>query len=175
MNNNIAIVLGSSNSNGNTSALVSHLISENPDTKIRVFNLKDYNISPFDYDHHNINDDFIGLIEQLLEYEFIVFASPVYWYTMSAQMKIFFDRMSDLLHVKKELGRQLRGKTTAVLSTGASPEPERSFEEVFINSFDYLGMKYLGMLYCYCEEKFNPLEHDKNINTSLIKFFEDIK
>lgn len=159
MKQNIAIVLGTSKAGGNTAQLVSEVIQQMPHNTIQLFDLKDYVISPFDYDHNNIDDDFIGLIEQLLHYDAILFASPVYWYAMSAQMKIFFDRISDLLHLKKALGRQLRGKATAVLSTGASPEPERSFEEVFINSFDYLGMNYMGMLYCYCETAYKSDEH----------------
>jgi multimeric flavodoxin WrbA len=132
-----------------------------------LFNLIDYEISPFDYEHNNIGDDFIKLAKELIQYDQIIFASPVYWYTMSAQMKVFFDRLSDLLHVKKELGRLLRGKSCAVISTGASAQPKRSFEEVFINSFDYLGMNYKGMLYCFCEESFNIEEHQKYINSQL--------
>ncbi len=124
-----------------------------------IYNLKDYQISPFDYEHKNIDDDFVALVKELLTYDQIIFASPVYWYTMSAQMKIFVDRISDLLHVKKEIGRQLRGKSTAIISTGASPQPERSFEEVFINSFKFLSMDYKGMLYCFCEQGFKLEEH----------------
>ena len=124
-----------------------------------IYNLKDYQISPFDYEHKNIDDDFVALVKELLTYDQIIFASPVYWYTMSAQMKIFVDRISDLLHVKKEIGRQLRGKSTAIICTGASPQPERSFEEVFINSFKFLSMDYKGMLYCFCEQGFKLEEH----------------
>jgi multimeric flavodoxin WrbA len=160
-NKNTAILLGTSNKNGNTSALVD-VVATNINAS--VFKLEDYVISPFDYDHKNIDDDFIPLVKKLLEFDHIIFASPVYWYTMSAQMKIFFDRLSDLLHIKKELGRKLRGKTTSVLATGASPQAERSFEEVFINSFNYLSMDYEGMLYCYCEQKFVLSEHEKGIN-----------
>jgi len=156
-----AILLSTSRYNGNTSALVDAVSDQ---TDVDVFNLKNYNISPFDYEHKNIDDDFVPLVKKLLNYEHIVFASPVYWYSMTAQMKTFFDRISDLLHVKKELGRKLRSKTCSVVSTGASPQPETSFEETFINSFDYLGMKYNGMLYCYCDDKFKLKEHKENIN-----------
>ena len=156
----IAILIGSSNGNGNTVSLVNAVVQTiNAD----VFNLKDYQISPFDYEHKNSDDDFIGLVKELLLYDQIIFASPVYWYSMSAQMKVFFDRISDLLHFKKELARQLRGKSCAILSTGSSPQPERSFEEVFSNSFDYLGMNYKGMLYCFCNPSFKLKEHREDI------------
>lgn len=159
--NKTAILLGTSNKNGNTSALVDFVATS---INASVFKLKDYVISPFDYDHKNIDDDFIPLVKKLLEFDHIIFASPVYWYTMSAQMKIFFDRLSDLLHIKKELGRKLRGLSASVISTGSSQKPERSFEEVFINSFNYLSMDYKGMLYCYCEQKFVLSEHETDIN-----------
>jgi multimeric flavodoxin WrbA len=45
--------------------------------------------------------------------------TPVYWYTMSGIMKVFFDRFSDLLRIEKDLGRKLRGKSMAVISCGA--------------------------------------------------------
>jgi len=160
----VAIVFGSSRTNGNTSALVSEL-KKNMD--LTVYKLNDYSISPFDYQHENINDGFIGLIKQLLKYEHIMFATPIYWYTMSAQMKVFFDRLSDLLHIKIDLGRKLRGKSCSVISTGASPHPERSFEEVFINSFNYLSMNYKGMLYCYCEEDFKVSDHRGYIDKTI--------
>ncbi len=156
----IAVLIGSSNDNGNTIALVNAVVQTiNAD----VFNLKDYQISPFDYEHKNSDDDFIGLVKELLLYDQIIFASPVYWYSMSAQMKVFFDRISDLLQFKKELAQQLRGKSCAILSTGSSPLPERSFEELFSNSFDYLGMNYKGMLYCFCNPSFNLKEHREDI------------
>ena len=160
----IAILIGSSNNTGNTASLVDATANK---INATIFDLKDYQISPFDYEHQNINDDFLGLVKELIQYDQIIFASPVYWYTMSAQMKVFFDRLSDLLHVKKELGRQLRGKTTAIISTGASPQPERSFEEVFTNSFDYLAMNYKGMLYCFCEQSFKLEEHKDSIDKQL--------
>lgn len=165
----IAILLGTSNNKGNTKSMVEYVADK---AKATVFNLSDYSISPFDYEHKNSDDDFISLVEQLLEYDHIIFASPVYWYTMSAQMKVFFDRISDLLHVKKELGRKLRGKSSSVLSTGSTLKPERSFEEVFINSFDYLNMDYKGMLYCFCESTFDLNDHEVNINERIEKIYE---
>jgi multimeric flavodoxin WrbA len=159
-----AILIATSNGNGNTMAMVK-VIAEK--INATVFDLQNYDISAFDYQHNNLDDDFIGLVEQLLEYDQIVFATPVYWYTMCAQMKVFFDRLSDLLSVKKELGRKFRGKYSAVISTGSTDIPERSFEEVFINSFNYLGMSYKGMIYCYCENEFTLVEHESHIEKNL--------
>ena len=165
--NKTAILQSSSRLNGNTSGLVETLSIR---IGAKVFNLNDYSVSPFDYEHKNLNDDFIPLIKELLNYQHIVFASPVYWYSMTGQMKVFFDRLSDLLHVKKEFGRKLRTKQCSIISTGASPLPERSFEETFINSFNYLGMDYKGLLYCFCEDTFDVLSHNKALKDFSLKF-----
>jgi multimeric flavodoxin WrbA len=139
-----AVILGTSRPNGNTRQLVNRVDSI---MAVDVFTLHSRDIHPFDYDHNNHNDDFIPLIEQLLEYEHWVFASPVYWYCMSAQMKTFVDRLSDLLTIRKDLGRRLRGKSCSVISTSETPNAPECFETVFKLTFDYLGMEYKGMLY----------------------------
>ena len=63
---------------------------------------------------------------------------------MSGTMKIFFDRLSDLLYKHKDWGRKLRGKSLACLSVSNSDDIEDSFYKAFRLSADYLGMTYLG-------------------------------
>ncbi len=151
MNNKALVIFASSAPNGNTAQLlksVDNLI------ELEHIDLKDYKITAFDYEHKNKDDDFLPIIKKILAYDKIIFACPVYWYTMPAQMKVFFDRISDVLAIEKDLGRQLRGKTAYILSTGYSEKPERSFEEVFLNSFKYLGINYGKMLYSACPNGF---------------------
>ena len=89
-----------------------------------------------------------------LEYDTIIFATPIYWYTMSAQLKTFFDRISDLLHAKnKQIGRQLRGKQMAIISCGSDDEIFNGFEMPFCESANYLGMKYLRHIHTWIEDK----------------------
>ena len=100
----IVIILRSSNSFGNTNKVINYL---NKDKQLDIIDLKTKNIDPFDYDFANSCDDFLPLMEKIItKYNTIVFATPVYWYSMSGILKYFFDRLSDLLHHKKELGRQ---------------------------------------------------------------------
>ncbi|MBL4942443.1 MAG: NAD(P)H-dependent oxidoreductase [Colwellia sp.] len=152
-----AIVLGTSRQDGNTKNLVSlyqkHVTAD-------VFNLSDLLISPYDYEHHNKNDAFLPLVKALLSYDHIIFASPVYWYSMSTQMKMFFDRLSDILTIEKSLGRKLRGKSCSVLATGIDKSPPECFEQPFELSAKYLGMLYKKMLYCSCDEQFIIEEHN---------------
>ncbi|MBM7074134.1 flavodoxin family protein [Shewanella sp. 202IG2-18] len=138
------IVFGSSNNSGNTASVCERVAQG---TDIGIINLNNYNIQPFNYDITQQNDDCLNLFEKLLGYDLILFATPVYWYAPSGQMKVFIDRFSDLLHLHKPLGRQLRTKSAAVIATGADDIPQTCFEDMFKNTFNYLGMKYLGLLY----------------------------
>ncbi|TXF89156.1 NAD(P)H-dependent oxidoreductase [Neolewinella aurantiaca] len=112
--------------------------------KAEHLDLLDYKIHPFSYEQeYPADDDFLRLIEtKVLLSDQIIFASPVYWYAMSGPMKIFFDRLSDLLKSRKDLGRQLRGKRMSVLSVSNDEQINASFYEAFRLSAEYLGMEY---------------------------------
>jgi len=139
---NTVIILGSSRSDGDT-AQVCHKLKDQIDCDI--IDLKEYEISYYDYQHKNKSDDFIPIIRRILtEYQTIILATPVYWYTMSGIMKVFIDRFSDLLTIEKDLGRKLRGKNLGVLSCSLHSEVDQAFWIPFKKSAAYLGMNYLG-------------------------------
>lgn len=159
------IIVGSSRKKGNTTKIVDAIAKQ---YNVEVVNLSDYEFSYYDYESKNINDDFFSLIKEIIEkYDTLIFATPVYWYTMSGIMKVFFDRFSDLLRIEKETGRKLRGKNMAVLSNSHDSEIEDTFYLPFTKSADYLGMNYLGNVH------FNA---DKEEETSIkeIKFLQKI-
>lgn len=145
MNNKSIIVFGSSRRKGFTGQLVDEVARRH---NLRVLDVSDYKMSPYDYDHHNRNDDFLPLMRDVASHDQIILASPVYWYTMSTQLKVFVDRWSDLLDIEKDLGRTLRGKQGLVIATGGDVRPERCFEECFQHTFAFMGMDYGEMLYC---------------------------
>ena len=142
MENKKVIILGSSRKNGNTTRIVDEIAKE---YNIDVVNLSDYNISYYDYESKNKEDDFLPLIKRIIEnHDTFIFATPIYWYNMSGIMKVFFDRFSDLIRIEKETGRKLRGKKIGVISNSHDNEIEESFYIPFKKSADYLGMEYLG-------------------------------
>ncbi|PBJ11441.1 flavodoxin family protein [Flavobacterium sp. ACN6] len=142
MENKKVIILGSSRKNGNTTKIVDEISKE---YGIEVINLSDFNISYYDYESKNREDDFFPLIKGIIEnYDTLIFATPVYWYNMSGILKVFFDRFSDLIRIEKETGRKLRGKKIGVISNSHDDEIEESFYIPFKKSADYLGMEYLG-------------------------------
>ena len=66
---------------------------------------------------------------------------------MSAQLKVFVDRITDLLDIELDMGRQLRGMNAALIASGVEDFCPTCYEDVFINTFNYLGINYRGCLY----------------------------
>lgn len=147
------IVVGSSRNKGNTTRIIENVAKQ---FNIDVVNLSQYNISYYDYESKNKDDDFLPLIKNILEkYDTLIFATPVYWYSMSGIMKVFFDRFSDLIRIEKETGRRLKGKKMAVISNSHNSEIENEFYIPFRKSAAYLGMDYLG------DQHFNADQFEK--------------
>ena len=136
------IIVGSSRNDGDTVHLsneMHHL------TQWDIVNLNDYDFSYFDYEHRNKGDEYVALLRQIInDYDTLVFATPVYWYSMSGVMKVFFDRLTDVLTIEKRLGRKLRGKKMAVISCSSGNNLGENFWLPFRETAAYLGMVYLG-------------------------------
>lgn len=144
------VILGSSRSNGNTRKIVDLFIDQ---TRYDLIDLRDHKIEHFDYDIVKSEDDFIPLFKRIIEnYNLIVFATPVYWYSMSGIMKVFFDRITECLGNEKELGRKLRGMNMAMISCSYRDDRDESFALPFSESASYLGMNYLGDIHTWVDD-----------------------
>ena len=136
------LILGSSRNDGDAKALADELKEK---SGWDLVNLNDYNISYYDYEHLNRNDDYLDLMRELMaKYDTLVFVTPIYWYSMSGIMKVFFDRITDLLTIEKDLGRMLRGKKMAVISCSNGSNLGEAFWLPFSESAKYLGMEFIG-------------------------------
>lgn len=139
------IISGSSRKNGDTNSLVHKLVNR---TNWNHIDLNDYNIGYYKYDNDYIDDDYIELMKKIInDYDTFIFITPVYWYSMSGIMKVFFDRITDLLTVEKELGRKLKGIKMAVVSCSYGNNLGDAFWLPFSQTANYLGMNYLGDLH----------------------------
>jgi multimeric flavodoxin WrbA len=155
------VIVGSSRKDGDTANLTKQLIEK---SNWDLIDLNDFGFSYFDYKHENRNDDYLTLIRKIVEkYDTLIFATPVYWYSMSGIMKVFFDRLTDLVTIEKELGRKLRGKRMAVITSSTGENLGEHFWLPFSESAKYLGMEYIANTHTIAGEK-NELKITDFIN-----------
>lgn len=94
---NIMVLYGSSRRGRNTDFLADKVTEGMEVTKVY---LQDLNIQPIVDQRHEpqgfqaLEDDYETLLDEFLEHDIYIFVSPLYWFGMSAQLKVFFDRWS---------------------------------------------------------------------------------
>ncbi|HEY4965485.1 MAG TPA: NAD(P)H-dependent oxidoreductase [Puia sp.] len=139
------VILASARKHGDTRAFLDKVFDK---LEHKQIDLLDFHISSFDYsNNYPDTDDFLRIVDEILQHNVIVFATPVYWYSMSGLMKTFFDRLTDLLTVKKKATRQLKGKSIFLLTVGVDQELPKGFEIPFKLTSAYLNMTYRDCIY----------------------------
>lgn len=163
------ILFASSRRNGNTGQLTDAVANE---LGLDVIDLGERDISAFDYEHRNRSDDFEPLMEKVLSVENIIFASPIYWYSVAPPMKTFIDRISDYLELPDllEKGRKLRGKKGYVICTSVSDSPDEPFINAFRETFSYLGMGFGGFINANCSNGYKAKLYENDIRTFIEHF-----
>jgi len=155
----ILVLLGSPRKKGNSSILAEHIIqgAESAGAKVETIHLHSMKIAPCqscyacqkrDSKGCAIDDDMQAIFQKLIENEVWVIASPVYWFNMSAQTKLFMDRCFALPAYKKDA---FLGKRIAIAMSYGDTDPFtsgcvnalRSFQD----AFRYVGAKIVGMVY----------------------------
>jgi multimeric flavodoxin WrbA len=147
------VICGSAHKEGNTMHTIQDILGDVP-----MVHLCELNIGPYHYESAHEEDDFLPLIRLLVNHNPLVFATPVYWYSMSGRMKTFWDRITDLLYHHKELSNQLQGKTAAVVVSSSGGKPD-GFEMPLEKTFAYLKMNYAG-----CWDYIFPMEKHRAHN-----------
>jgi multimeric flavodoxin WrbA len=140
------VILGSARADGETRKAVD--LAFPPGTAELVV-LPDFTIGGYDYIHGNAGDGFDTIAQKMADAGKIVLATPVYWYAMSAPLKIFFDRLTDMTENLKALGKSLAGKPVWMIATGVEEVLPEGFEVPFGRTADYFGMTYRGGAYLY--------------------------
>ena len=139
------VILGSARTDSDTLKAVKKLC---PVTDYNLVDLCEKRVGHYSYDHsRNDGDDFLAIVQQMQTAETIIFATPVYWYAMSGIMKVFFDRLTELLSTYKAIGKSLKGKRVYLISSGSDPELPPGFETPFKLTCEYFQMNYVGALY----------------------------
>lgn len=147
--NRVTVIMGSARSDGNTASAVRHL-SQQLGFAADIADLSMLKVEPFDYSRHDDRDDFRSVIGMMLASEHVVFATPVYWYSMSGMMKAFFDRLTDLLldPENRIVRRTLAGRNIWLLATGTDESLPSGFQEPFARTAAYFGMVWRQEFYC---------------------------
>jgi multimeric flavodoxin WrbA len=95
-----------------------------------------------------IEDDMQLIYPALRMTDVIVIASPIYWFTVSAQTKLFMDRCYGLWEPQ---GYLLAGKRIGIVLSYADPDPFVSGAvnalRTFQDMFKYVGAQIVGMAY----------------------------
>ena len=98
--------------------------------------------------HCNIDDDMQALYPKLTRADAIVIASPVYWFTLSAQAKLCIDRWYAL---ERAEGSPLRGKDFGLVLAFGDTDPYTSGGINAIHTFQdlcrYLRGNVVGVVY----------------------------
>ena len=155
----ILILKGSPREKGNSSTLADQVAAgaAASGAQVESFVLQDMNIQPCnacDACHETgdmqcvIEDDMQPLYPKLRNADAIVIASPIYWFTMSAQTKLCIDRWYAL---EGPRGNALAGKQIGIVLTygdsnqftSGAINAMRAFEDMF----RYIKAEIVGMVY----------------------------
>lgn len=119
-----------------------------------------------------VDDDMQTLYPKLQAADTWVIASPVYWFSMSAQTKLFMDRCMALFNETGKKNHLLNKQVAIAMSYGDTDvfnsgcvNALRSFQD----AYRYAGAKIVGMVYGSAEE---PGEIESN--TALMKQAEEL-
>lgn len=119
-----------------------------PFQEYELIELHSKNIYHYEYQTElKQNDDFQSIALKMLEADSIVFATPVYWYAMSGRLKVFFDRLTDLLYAHKAICKKLKGKSAYLIATGSDSELPEGFEIPFRRTSEYFEMNFKKSFY----------------------------
>ncbi|MEH7108367.1 flavodoxin family protein [Bacillus sp. JJ1764] len=149
----IAIIYGGTRANGNTELLTDHVITGVTTEKIY---LHEQTIQPIIDKRHSPegfedrNDDYNSIIDRILPHDILLFATPVYWYTMSGSMKNFIDRWSQTLRDSNypDFKNIMATKKAYVIAVGGDQPRIKGLPMIqqFKHIFDFMGIEFAGYI-----------------------------
>jgi len=162
----ILAVYGSPRKKGNSTVLANQIIlgAASEGAKVETVYLNGLNIKPCqgcyscqakDAKGCVVKDDMQDVYSKIVDADALIIASPVYWFSMSAQTKIFMDRCIALYNEDNEKSR-LYGKTLAIAMTYGDKDAFSSgcinALRTFQDAYRFVGADIAGMVYGSAEE-----------------------
>ena len=154
---NVIALLGSPRKGGNTDILADAVLEGAREAGAQVAKvcLDDLRIRPIAEvgdvraarEDTRSDDDFPAVLDRFLDAQVVVFATPVYWAGVSAQLKCFMDRASAYFG-RPGYAERFQGKGYVVVTAYGSPEPDHGkwVTEPMKTCVEFLGGQYLGDL-----------------------------
>ena len=158
----VLVILGSPRRKGNSSTLAARISrgAEAAGAQVETLFLHNLKISPCrgcdtcqkgDSVGCAIKDGMQEIYPKLIEADAWIIASPVYWFTMSAQTKIFMDRCYALPAYTGHKKNPFVGKRIAIAMSYGDVDPFKSgcvnALRTFQDAYRYAGSKIVGMVY----------------------------
>lgn len=153
----VLVFKGSPREHGNSSTLAEKAVegAKAAGAEVESFSLHRMDIRPCDACdtcHETgvcvLMDDMQGLYPKLQKADAIMIASPIYWFTMNAQTKLFIDRWYAL---EISEGNALKGKQFGIILTYGDTDPYSSGAINAIRTFQdmlrYIGGNIAGIVY----------------------------
>ncbi|MDP8210181.1 MAG: flavodoxin family protein [Candidatus Stygibacter australis] len=173
----ILAVLGSPHKEGNTAAILSFYLAEAvkkyPEAEVENIYLQNLNIKgcqacfyckKADTKTCIINDDMTDLYPKINDADVLIFATPIYWWNMTSQMKTFIDR----LYALDFRAGALKGKKLVFLTTYGAPEYNSSgayfVEQSLASMAKFTGMEFTQRYgVCSDDTPDNPLSSNEKV------------
>ena len=162
----ILVLLGSPRKKGNSTTLANQIIkgAEAAGAEVESIYLNGLEIKPcqgcYACKKENskgcvVDDDMQSLYPKIIASDAMVIATPVYWFNMTAQIKIFMDRCFGLFDAEFTVNPLYKKQIAIAMSYGDTDpfnsgcvNALRSFQD----AFRYVGAKMVGMVYGSAEE-----------------------
>lgn len=149
------VLFGSPRREGNTIQLVNAFtdVLKNKGINVRMLYLNDMNIRPCQGCYIclpagvcKINDDMKDIRKYIEESDLIIYASPVYWFSVSAQLKLAIDRT--IAFMDENFNSRIAGKKAVTLLTCGSDDANVCEPSVsmFKMIFDLQKINYAGRI-----------------------------
>ena len=152
----IVILNGAGKKNGNTASLIKAFRegAEAAGNAVTEFNLQTMNIKgcmdcqgcarkPAGNPQPCVQkDDMQQIYDAFIACDVVVFATPVYWFTISGQLKMAVDR---LYAIQRNHGFDAARKETVFLMTSGAPAEMNTQPITWYQTFEQMGWQSLGM------------------------------
>lgn len=96
-----------------------------------------------------VRDEVQPVLAKMAKADVIVMATPLYFFSASAQIKVIFDRMFSLYKWDNDTGTMttpLKGKKLVLIASAFEDEGFDALAQPFILTADYTGMEYDSLL-----------------------------